>query len=71
VVQQIIANTTVTKSATNTATQWTDSTNLTGGSAANATVGALVDIITNIIQGDSTEVYTPQINVTTIATQTH
>jgi hypothetical protein len=68
VVQQIIANTTVTKSATNTATQWTDSTNLSGGSAANAAVGALVDIITNIIQGDSTESTTPQINVTTIAT---
>jgi hypothetical protein len=66
VVQQIIANTTVTKSATNTATQWTDSTNLAGGSAANATVGGLVDIITNIIQGDSTESTTPQINVTTI-----
>ena len=66
VVQQIIANTTVTKSAANTATQWTDSTNLIGGSAANATVGALVDIITNIIQGDSTEGNTPQINVTTI-----
>jgi len=68
VVQQIIANTTVTKSATNTATQWTDSTNLAGGAAANATVGGLVDIITNIIQGDSTESTTPQINVTTIAT---
>ena len=68
VVQQIIANTTVTKSAANTATQWTDATNLTGGSAASVTVGALVDIITNIIQGDSTESTTPQINVTTIAT---
>jgi len=68
VVQQIIANTAVTKSATNTATQWTDSTYLSGGSAANATVGQLVDIITNIIQGDSTEGNTPQINVTTIAT---
>ena len=68
VVQQIIANTTVTKSTGNTATQWTDSTNLTGGAAANATVGALVDIITNIIQGDSTEATTPQITVTTIAT---
>jgi len=67
VVQEIIANTTVTRSATNTAIQWTDSTNLSGGSAANATVGALVDIITNIIQGDSTESTTPQINVTTIA----
>jgi hypothetical protein len=67
IVQQIIANTTVTKSTGNTATQWTDSVNLAGGSAANATVGALVDIITNIIQGDSTEGNTPQINITTIA----
>jgi len=66
IVQQIIANTSVTKSTGNAATQWTDSTNLTGGSAANATVGALVDIITNIIQGDSTEATTPQITVTTI-----
>ena len=68
VIQQIIVNTTVTKSATNTATQWTDSTNLTGGSAADTQVGALVDIISNIIQGDSTEGNAPQINVTTIAT---
>jgi len=67
IVQQIIANTSVTKSTGNAATQWTDSTNLTGGSAANATVGALVDIITNIIQGDSTEATTPQITVTTIS----
>jgi hypothetical protein len=68
VVQAIIANSTVTKSTGNAATQFTDSTNLTGGSSANATVGALVDIITNIIQGDSTEATTPQITVTTIAT---
>jgi hypothetical protein len=67
IVQEIIANTSVTKSTGNAATQWTDSTNLTGGAAANVTVGALVDIITNIIQGDSTEATTPQINVTTIA----
>lgn len=66
VIQQIIANTTVTKSTGNNATQWTDSTNLTGGSAANATVGSLIDIIINIIQGDSTASLTPQINVTTI-----
>ena len=67
VIQQIIANTTVTASTGNTGVQFTDSTNLSGGSAANATVGALVDIITNIIQGDSTESTTPQINVTIIA----
>jgi hypothetical protein len=68
VIQQIIANTTVTKSNGNLATQWTDSTNLPGGAGANATVGSLVDIIINIIQGDSTSSTTPQINVTTIAT---
>jgi hypothetical protein len=67
IVQQIIANAGVTKSTGNAATQWTDSTNLTGGSAANVTVGALVDIITNIIQGDSTEATTPQITIGTIA----
>jgi hypothetical protein len=66
VVQSIIANSSVTKSTGNTANQWSDSTYLTGGAAANATVGALVDIITNIIQGDSTEATTPQITVTTI-----
>jgi hypothetical protein len=71
VMQQIIANTTVTPTTGNAATQWTDSTNLTGGASASATVGGLVDIIINIIQGDSTASLTPQINVTTIAsTQT-
>jgi len=71
VMQQIIANTTVTRTAGNAAIQWTDSTNLTGGSSANATVGSLIDIIINIIQGDSTASLTPQINVTAIAsTQT-
>jgi hypothetical protein len=71
VMQQIIANTTVTSTTGNAAIQWTDSTNLTGGASANATVGNLIDIIINIIQGDSTSSLTPQINVTTIAsTQT-
>ena len=68
VVQQIISNDPVIKSTGNNATQWTDNTNLPGGSAASVTVGALVDIITNIIQGDSTESTTPQITITTIAT---
>jgi hypothetical protein len=68
VMQQIIANTTVTRTTGNAATQWTDSTNLTSGSSANTTVGSLVDIIINIIQGDSTASLTPQINVTAIAT---
>jgi hypothetical protein len=68
VMQQIIANTAVTRTTGNTATQWTDSTNLVGGASANSTVGDLVDIIINIIQGDSTASLTPQINVTAIAT---
>ena len=68
VMQQIIANTTVTPTTGNAAIQWTDSTNLTGGSSANTAVGSLVDIIINIIQGDSTASLTPQINVTQIAT---
>jgi len=70
VMQQIIANTTVTRTAGNAATQWTDSTNLTGGVSANATVGSLIDIIINIIQGDSTASLTPQINIITIASNT-
>jgi hypothetical protein len=68
VLQQIIVNTTVSKSAGNNATQWTDSTNLSGGASANTAVGVLVDIIINVVQGDSTAGQTPQINVTTIAT---
>ena len=68
VMQQIIANSTVTRSTGNTAVQWTDSTNLTGGSSASSDIGSLVDIIINIIQGDSTASLTPQINVTQIAT---
>jgi hypothetical protein len=68
VMQQIIVNTTVTRTTGNSAIQWTDSTNLTGGSSANTAVGSLVDIIINIIQGDSTASLTPQINVTQIAT---
>jgi hypothetical protein len=68
VMQQIVANTTVTKTTGNTATQWTDSVNLTTGNLASSFVGAGIDIITNIISGDSTTGSTPQINVTTIAT---
>jgi hypothetical protein len=58
----------VTKTTGNLATQWTDSTNLTNGSNASTQIGNLVDIITNIIAGDSTASLTPQINVTQIAT---
>ena len=68
VMQQIVANTTVSKTTGNTATQWTDIVNLTTGNLASAFVGAGIDVITNIISGDSTTGSTPQINVTTIAT---
>jgi hypothetical protein len=68
VMQQIIANTTVTRTTGNTAIQWTDSTNLVGGTSANSTISDLIDIIINIIQGDSTASLTPQINITQIAT---
>lgn len=67
-IQQIIQNISVTKSTGNNSIQWTDSVNLTGGSAASTTVGNLIDIIIDIIQGDSTRSLTPQINVTQIAT---
>ena len=68
IMQQVVANTTVTKSTGNTATQWTDSTNLTAGSNAVTQIGSLVDIVINVVQGDSTEGNTPQINITAIAT---
>ncbi len=54
VMQQIIANTSVTASTGNTDTQWTDSTNLTGGSAANSFVGANIDIIVGILTAGAT-----------------
>jgi hypothetical protein len=68
IMQQVAQNTTVTKSTGNTATQWTDTTNLTGGSAAATDIGLLLDIVINVVQGDSTEGNTPQINITQIAT---
>ena len=66
VMQQIVANTTVTKSTSNAATQWTDSTNLTGGAAASAFIGANIDIITNILAGDSTTNTPPSVTATSI-----
>ena len=68
VMQQIVANTTVTRSTGNLSTQFTDSTNRTGGSSASTFVGNGIDIIINIIAGDSTTSLTPQINITQIAT---
>jgi hypothetical protein len=64
--QEIVVNTTVTKSTGNAATQWTDTTNLTGGAAASAFIGANIDIITNILAGDSTTNTPPSVTVTSI-----
>lgn len=66
VMQQIAANTTVTNTAGNTATQFTDTTNLTGGSAASSFIGANIDIITNLLVGDSTAATPPIVTVTSI-----
>jgi len=66
VMQQIAANTTVTKSTSNAATQWTDTTNLTGGSAASSFIGANIDNITNLLAGDSTAATPPIVTVTSI-----
>jgi hypothetical protein len=68
VMQQIVANTAVTRSTGNLSTQFTDSTNRTGGSSASTFIGNGIDIIINIIAGDSTTSLTPQINITQIAT---
>ncbi len=68
VMQQIAANTVVTKSTGNSAVQWRDTTYLTGGASASSTIGSLIDIVINVVQGDSTAGQTPQINVTQIAT---
>jgi len=66
VMQQIAANTTVAKSTGNAATQWTDATNLTGGSAASSFIGANIDNITNLLVGDSTAATPPVVTVTSI-----
>jgi hypothetical protein len=66
VMQQVVANTGVSKSTGNAATQWTDATNLTGGAAASSFIGANIDIITNILAGDSTTNTPPSVTVTSI-----
>jgi hypothetical protein len=65
VMQSIIGNTPFTPSTGNTATQWTDSVNLTGGSAASSFIGANIDIITAILTGGSTT-FRPRLTVTSI-----
>ena len=66
VMQQIAANTTVTKSTGNAATQWTDATNLPGGSAASTFIGNNVDNIINLLMGDSTAASPPIVTATSI-----
>jgi len=65
VMQSIIINSTVTKSTGNTATQWTDATNLTTGSAASSFVGENIDIVTAILTAGST-IGRPNLTVTSI-----
>jgi hypothetical protein len=65
ILQQIAANTTVSKTTGNSATQWTDTTNLTGGSAASSFIGANIDIIINILTAASTT-GAPSVTVTSI-----
>jgi hypothetical protein len=65
ILQQIIINTTVTRTTGNTDTQWTDSTNLTGGAAASSFVGSRIDIIINILTAASTS-GAPSVTVTSI-----
>ena len=64
--QEIVINMGVVKSAGNNATQWTDTTNLTGGAAASSFIGANIDIITNILAGDSTTNTPPTVTATSI-----
>ena len=65
VIQLITANSSVTASTGNTATQWTDATNLTNGSLANAFIGTNIDIITAILTAGSTT-GRPNLTVTSI-----
>jgi hypothetical protein len=65
ILQQIAANTGVTKSNGNLNTQFTDTTNLTGGSAASSFIGARIDIIINILTAASTT-GAPSVTVTSI-----
>ena len=65
VMQSLVINSVITRSTGNTATQWTDSTNLTGGSAASSFIGANMDIISAILAGGSTT-YRPSLTVTSI-----
>ena len=65
ILQQIAANTTVTKSTGNEAVQWTDSTNLSGGSSASTFIGNNIDIIIDILTAGSTT-GAPSVTVTSI-----
>ncbi len=68
VMQQVVANTAVTRSTGNLEVQWTDSTNLPNGGNASSFIGTNMDIIINLVGGDSTSGNPPSVNITTIAT---
>lgn len=66
VMQQIVVNTAVSRSTGNLAVQFTDSTNLTGGASASAFIGNNIDIIINLLVGDSTAASPPVVIATSI-----
>lgn len=65
VLGQIIINTAVSKSSGNTASQWTDTVNLTGGAPAGTFINNNVDIIINILNAGSTT-GRPNLTITSI-----
>jgi len=67
ILQQITANTTVSKTAGNTATQWTYAS--LNGSSANTFIGQELDLIINMLTANNTNTR-PSITVTTITSST-
>jgi hypothetical protein len=67
VMQQIVANTTVTVTSGNSEAQFKDTTYATGGAAAAAFIGANIDIIYNCIAGDSTGAGVPFVTIVTVS----
>jgi hypothetical protein len=65
ILQQIASNTTVTRTTGNLVTQWTDSVNRAGGSAASSFIGNHIDIIINILTAESST-GSPSVTVTSI-----
>ncbi len=66
VLENVIINAGIGPTTGNTETQWTDNTNLTGGSAASSFISSNIDIITSLIAGDSTNNTPPIVTATSI-----